>query len=303
MKQTIFSLTGFCLVNLVAGWASGQPTTEPVKLVKPRVYALVAAVGEDFSQVFEVQTTGTHLSPYRRSTTKIPNDILNRVALHSLDMAIAKIDPEGKRIYMALPAAQMDGVASSQRDSVAIGKVVSALESMPQRLEWDRIVVATPAYRALQLSGMASKLQGFGIFSEPLCQAGCGGPRKEDALRTLDSEPPDGVDAVTSEDKTIKARTYFAPFSYIAVWVLDPKTLAVLDKQEGFDNQKLAEPRYKAPLDLDKSDTQKYVAARITSLIELSVGGAVMRSEVNGKHGIVDVGDVKEVTTPDAAKK
>src|SRR4029453_15512760 len=47
--------------------------------------------------------------------------------------------------------------------------------NLPQRLEWDRIVVATPAYRALEQSGVASKLQGFGIFSEPLCQAGCPG--------------------------------------------------------------------------------------------------------------------------------
>jgi hypothetical protein len=174
--------------------------------------------------------------------------------------------------------------------------------NLPQRLEWDRIVVATPAYRALEQSGVASKLQGFGIFSEPLCQAGCPGLSRTDA-RALDSEPPDGVEAVTSEDKAIKARTYFAPFSFITVWILNPKTLMVLDKQQGFDHQKLAEPRDKPPLDLSKNDAQKYVAARIASLIEASVGEAVRRSEVNGKHGEVEVGDVKEVTPADDAAK
>jgi hypothetical protein len=58
------------------------------------------------------------------------------LALHGLDKAIANIDPDSKRIYMALPAAQMAGVAPSEREGVAISKIVSALEKMPQRLEW-----------------------------------------------------------------------------------------------------------------------------------------------------------------------
>jgi len=91
--------------------------------------------------------------------------------LHGLDKAIAHIDPKSKRIYMMLPPAQMDGVAPSQRESVAISEVVSALEKMPERLEWDRIVIATPAYAALDRDRMADKLQGFGLFLQPLCQA------------------------------------------------------------------------------------------------------------------------------------
>ena len=303
MKHAIASLIGFCLLNLVAGWASGQPTMEPGTPVRPRVYALVAAVGEEFSVVHEVQSTGTHLSPYRRTTNNVPDDILNRLALHGLDAAIAKADPGGRRIYLALAAAPMDGVAPPQRESVAIRHVVSALEKMPERLEWDRIVVATPAYLALAQKGVASKLQGFGIFSEPLCQAGCDTPFSKTNSRFLDGEPPDGVEATTSEDKTIKARTYVAPFSYITVWVLDPKTLVVLDKQQEFDNLKLAEPRYKPRLDASETDTQKYLAARIAQTVEASISAAVMRFEINGMHGDVEVGDVKVVTPPDAARK
>ena len=266
------------------------------------MYALVAAVGDDLSFVSEVQSTGTHLSTYRRQRRDVPDNLLNRVALHSLDSAIAKIDPESNRIYLSLSAPGMDGIAPPDRESVAISTIVSALEKMPQRLEWDKIVIAVPAYRTLAVAGVGSKLQGFGIFSEPLCQAGCGGPRFEDAVRGMDPEPPSGVDAVTSEDKAIKTRTYLAPFSNIAVWVVDPKTLEVLDRQQGFDNQKLAEPVYKPRLDLDQSDTQKYVSRRLARLIELSVGQAVMRSEANGRLGKVEVGDVKEVK-PDDAKK
>jgi hypothetical protein len=197
--RSIVTAIGFCLINVATGPAYGQVATEPANSVKPRVYALVAAVGEQFSVLSEVQSTGSHLSPYRRRTIEVPNNILNRLALHGLDKAIANIDPDSKRIYMALPAAQMAGVAPSEREGVAISKIVSELEKMPQRLEWDRIVIATPAYRALELNGLASKLQGFGLFSQPLCQARC-----VDDLHTLGQ---DGVDAVTSEDKTIRART------------------------------------------------------------------------------------------------
>jgi hypothetical protein len=204
------------------------------------------------------------------------------------------------RIYMSAPAQQLDRVAPSQREETAIASVVAALQKMPVRLDWDRILVATPAYRALAKNGLGSKRQGFGVFNEPMCQAGCARLKTTDAYG-LDQEPPDGVEAVTMDDKTIKARTYLAPFSYITVWILDPKTLAVLDKQQGFDSQKLAEPAYKPRLDMDNSDTQKYLANRIFSLIELSIGEAVKRSEAVWRRGVVEVGEPKLV--PEGAGK
>ena len=140
--------------------------------------------------------------------------------------------------------------------------------------------------------GLPSKLQGFGVFSEPRCQTGCDPPRYNGGL---DPEPPGGWEAVTSEDEKIKARIFLAPFSYITVWVLDPKTLAVLDKQQSFDNQKLAERAHKPALDLSKGDAQKYLLGRIASLIELSVGAAVMQSEIRLPRGEVEVGPIKEV--------
>jgi hypothetical protein len=96
--RSIVAAIGFCLINVATGPAYGQAATEPANSVKPRVYALVAAVGEQFSVVSEVQSTDSRLSPYRRRTIEVPNDILNRFALHGLDKAIANIDPDSKRI-------------------------------------------------------------------------------------------------------------------------------------------------------------------------------------------------------------
>jgi hypothetical protein len=299
--RTIALLMGFLLVDLTVGPAHGQDVSESTKSDKPRVYALIAAVGEQFTVVSDVQTTGSHLSPYRRHTTEVQNNILNRITLHSLDAAIAKVDPASKRIYMSLSAPLMDGVEPSRREEIAIGAVVAELKKMPEHAQWDRIVVATPAYRALELHGMASKLQGFGVFSERLCQAGCGN-FLERVPRWLDPEPLDGVDAVTSDNENIKARTFLAPFSYIAIWVLDPATLTVLDKQQGFDNQKLAERHHKPSLDLSQGDTQKYVTGRIVSLIEVSIGAAVMQSEIIARRGKVEVSEPKLVDPPGAKK-
>ena len=300
MRSAIAAI-GMCFGCVAAGSALAQAAGDTTPPGRPRVYALIAAIGEQLTTVSETAHTGSHLSPYRRHTSTVPNDILNRIALHSLDKALDGIDPTGTRIYLSLPAAQVDGVTPSKRDGAAIAAIVEVLQKMPERLEWDRIVVATPAYRALDQNGMPSKLQGFGIFSEGLCKAGCGG-FKDPIPRDLAPEPPDGVDAVTSDDRKIKARDYIAPFSYIEVWVLDPKTLAVLDMQQGFDSVKLAEQSHKPRLDTSKLETQRYLAARMVNLIELSVGEAVKHSEISLPHGAVEIGPVREVD-PEGAKQ
>jgi len=292
---------GFFLASVSAARVLAQEPAAPTTPAKPKVYALLAAIGEDFTLVTEVSRAGTHLSPYRRQTEKVPGDALNRMALYSLDQAVAKIDAAGTRIYMTLPAVSMQGVATSQRAAVAMAKIVAELEKMPQRLQWDRIVVATPAYQALEANGLGSKLQGFGTFAQSQCQAACGGFGLSDHVAAAAAEPPDGVDAVTSEDKAIKARTFLAPFSYIEVWVLDPKTLAVLDEQQSYSSQKLAEPVWK-PLDFDNGTAQKYLAMRIANIIELSIAEAVDRSEINTRRGTVEIGPVKEVQPGDAKR-
>lgn len=288
--RIIVSAIGFCLLTLMPGHAHGQATSQTVNAAKPKVYALVAAIGEKFSIVYAVPRTG-YLEPYRRSTIQVTNNILNRVALQGLDKAIANIDPDSKRIYLALPAARMDEVAPSQRETVAISSIVSALEKMPQRLEWDRIVVVTPAYRAQEVDGMAGKLQGFGVFWQPLCQS-------DVTSCSYGFHPPSGPVALTPENKVIKTNQFVAPFSNIEVWVLDPKTLAVLDKQLEFDNQKLADATARIP-DVSQSVNREFIVSRISSLIELSINEAVKHTELSGK---VEVGEPK-VVNPDDDKK
>jgi hypothetical protein len=297
MMRSIAASLAVSLACMAAGVSHGQAADAPAEPAKPKTYALIAAIGEQFTTVTETARVGTHLSPYRRTTERVPYNILNRLALHGLDKAIVAIDPASIRIYMSLPAAQVDRVTPSKRDSAAIGAVTAELAKMPQRLEWDRIVVATPAFRALARDGMAGKLQGFGVFNEPQCQAGCPNWRVHGS--DVAAEPLDGVDAVASDNTSFKAKTYIAPFSYIKVWVLDPKTLEILDMQQGFDSQKLAEQRHKPALDM--TEWQNYFAGRVVSLIEMSVGEAIMRSEINAPKGVGIVGPIRRIDPDEAA--
>jgi len=121
-----------------------------------------------------------------------------------------------------------------------------------------------------------------------LCQTGCYKPWDE-----INPEPLDGVSALTSDDKTTRARTFVAPFSYINVWVLDPKTLEVLDRQRSLDHQKLAEsvntPR------MSQTEMQAYLARRIIGLIATSAGEAVLRSDATLRRGEVEIRTIKRV--------
>jgi hypothetical protein len=278
--RSVATLLVFCLAYLLTGLSYGQAAAEPSDSGKPKIFALVAAFGDRLGFVTEVQSTGSHLAPYKRATAGVQSGILNRIVLHSLDNAIATIHPDSKRIYLSLSLANVNAAAPSQHETAAIDAIVAALEKMPERLEWDRIVVATPAYRALELDGLAGRMQGFGLFVNPLCH-GCGFNDDGAAVR------PGNVEAVSSEGETIRAQTYVAPFSYIDVWILDPKTLAILDKQERLDNQKLAEPKYK-PVSIN---VEQYLGSRLAGLIDLSISQAVTHSELNSRQGKVEVGE------------
>src|SRR5947208_13602334 len=120
----------------------------------------------------ELRASATHPSRDDLYNIDPSDDVLNRLPLNGLDNATDKLEPESKRIYLTLAFPTMHGVAPPQRETALMSEIQSALKEMPQRLEWDRIVVATPAYGALKKSGIAGKLRGFGLFIEPLCQGG-----------------------------------------------------------------------------------------------------------------------------------
>lgn len=62
------------------------------------------------------------------------------------------------------------------------------------------------------------------------------------------------------------------------VWILDPRTLAVIDQQKVFDSQKLFDPN--TPMGMP---TAEFMAARFTAVVEKSIGRAVDDTVLRGK--------------------
>lgn len=85
---------------------------------------------------------------------------------------------------------------------------------------------------------------------------------------------------------------WVAPFSFISIVVLDPATLAVVDREHVYDHQKLFDPTSDS-LDLGQNLDKKFLAARAVGLIEQSVENAVSRTELAGK---VEIREIREVT-------
>ena len=245
---------------------------------KKPIYALVSAVGDQFSYVRQKESTGSNnIDNNIRRTVKIPNNALNVSVLRGLDSAIAAAHPDSERILIALSAVEMDGVLPQNRESVAIGKIVSALEKYPGRASWEKILVATPKYLQTERAGMGPKLHGLGVYVQPLVGGSMEGLEGEPDIDVSEQGLSDTINP--TDGKKSASKTYIAPFSYIQVYVIDPKTMTVLEKNARHDYQKLHDPNATA-IDVGDSITLGTLAKRVTALAERSAARAVGETEV-----------------------
>ena len=280
-----------CSVTMVG--AQSADATKAATPAPPRSYALVSAVGDRFTYVRQRRSVGSNIiDNFARQELKVANNALNYAVLRGLDQALRESEPDSKRVLMAMNAVQLDGVRAQDRERVSLEKMIAALEPMPQRREWDRIIVVTPSYVFSQHNGMGSKLSGLGVYVQPV-ESG----RLEGENFSGDIDPTlQGESATASPDgKRSQSKLYVAPFSYLQVVTLDAKTLKVINKNPRHDFQKLYDPASTA-LNVENSMSPDFLADKILGLIELSAGRAV-----NENYGAkVEVGDIKPV--PPAAK-
>ena len=219
-----FALTigGLCLATLSAATAQGQPAANMSPSARLKVYALVAAIGDEFSIVSENMNVFSHIEHihFSRRSRTAPDDLLNRLALASLDKAVARLEPDSKRIYLQFGMPRVDGIAASKREDAVLAIIQSQLRDIPERRQWDRILVATPAYRLFDHEGLAvssgnmTRLQGFGVFTQPAT----GGESESFGGK------PFRQHAISPDRKEVKSETFIAPFSYVEIWVLDART-------------------------------------------------------------------------------
>ncbi len=212
---------------------------------------------------------------------------------HRLDAAIAKLDPASRRVYMTLKPGGLKDVAAPSAKAPTIGRIVAALEMTPQRSEWDRIVVVTPTYAATGLEGLPGKLQGPGVFVEPMCQ----GRNRQELVRSrlvhTRTRPPAGPEATTPDDTCHRVNYFVAPFFYVQVWMLNARTFEVIDHQKVFDSRRCYDPK----LGPRQKVSDEFLVAQFAGVIEASVRRAAGDSMLRGQ---VEVGPVREAP-PEAA--
>ena len=265
---------------------------QPVEAPKPKVYALISAVGDQFTIVTQRQSVGSNrLDNYRRELIKVPNNALNTNILNGLDRAIAQRDPGSTRILATLNALEMEGVLPVDREKVAMKKLLAALEKMPQRMEWDTIIVVTPKFQFSARKGMGSKLEGIGIYIQPLE----GGGLTDDGTEILGI---DGEETVTPDGAPGKRSSrYIAPYNYTQTWVFEAKTLRVLETSARYEFQRVYDQNATA-IDIAKSIPIDKLAQVLSNFIERSVARGVGESLPS-----IEIGEIKPVTTDTAKPK
>ena len=273
----------------------------PATAQAPRKIALVAAVGDVFTLVRLRESTGSNIiDNYTRRTIKMPGNALNMSVLKGLDRQIGAAHPDSERVFIALNAAELDGVLPQNREKVAIGKIVAELEKRPDRKDWDKIIVATPKYLFSEREGMGPKLHGLGIYIRP--NLGANSIDDQEGFSQIDLGGVGEEDTINPGDKSKSpSKEYVAPYSYITVYVLDPKTMTVIEKNARHDFQKLYD-RQSTALDIAKNLPLDMLAERAVSLAERSAARAVGETEYGVSVNIKDVPQTP-VAAPPAEKK
>lgn len=290
MKRILLSVAALAMA-LTHATAGAQADAKPA--AKPKNIVLVSAVGDKFTLVRQREQTGSNvIDNFQRKVLKVSDNLFNNIVLRGLERAVTAEEPGAKLVMMALAAAELENVLPQDRENVAIGKIVAVLEKNPDRASWDKIYVVTPRFMLSQYSGMGAKLQGLGVYIQPLTGGsleGSGAAADGDAIREIDPSSSGLSDTLDPEGEGTKSKVFVAPFSYLTMYLIDPKTMKIVERNERHDFRKLFDPKSTA-LDVEKNIDLGFLGENIESLVERSVMKSVRDVEDKAR---VEVGDIK----------
>jgi hypothetical protein len=271
-----FYRAALAAVAMTAGLAMG---VEPPVPEKPRTYALLGAIGSRFEVMHAEQQTGSHIPAWRRQAYAIGGNMLNRLALQGLDRAVASYAPDSRRIYLSMTPARPE-----------IEIVIAELRKM-DRAGWDRIMVALPAYRYHDEAGLATRMRGFGLLAQPLCQSDASFDGTRIGSCNHGFRPPSGPMAHTPSGQDIAANSFAAPYAFVEIVTLDPKTLAVIDRSANYGHRKLADDTAKLDGIIDGSN-KEFLARQIVEVVQASTAEAMANGILKGSVDVLDKGPV-----------
>jgi hypothetical protein len=255
------------------------PTPVPTFSGERPVYALASAIGGQLSHVVAKQSVGSHMDPYDRHTLKMPDHTLDAIVLRGLDRVIARHAPDSERVFMRLNPLLLDDVPPAQREKVAFERLTAEISRWPQRHQWERIVIVTPHYRGFERGGLGSRLHGVGIYVQDLANN-----------TEYDVIEPDGRKGEKQRNR------YIALYYYAQVFVLDARTLEVIESQPWLIDEKIHDSTSTA-IHIGNSLAVETLAGRIEVFAENASNTALSRT----LRGVVEVKEPKKVGPADGA--
>jgi hypothetical protein len=249
---------------------------------KKAVYAIASAIGGQLNYIVAKQQVGSHLDPYERTTLPVLDYTLDAIVMRGIDRVVARRFPDTDRVFMRLNPSQLDGVPPPERERVAFERLTAELQQMPERAQWDRIVVVTPHYRGFERAGLGSKLHGVGMFVQDLND----GSRQDEGPREgkYDVVEPDGTPGAQRRNR------YIALYYYAKLFILDAKTLQVLESSPWLIDEKIHNSNSDA-INIARSLTIEQLSSRLEVFAEKASGEALTRT----LGGIVVPGEIKPV--------
>ena len=161
------------------------------------------------------------------------------------------------------------------------------------RAGWDRIMVALPASRYHDEAGMrgANRMNGFGILTQGMCQSDSS--IRPDRVSSCGHgfRPQFGPEALTPKGEEIAANTFVAPFAFVEIFTLDPRTLAVLDRSANYGHRKLTDETAKADGIL-REENKDFLAAQIVEVVQASTAEAMASGILKGNVDVREKGPV-----------
>ena len=254
---------------------------------KPATYALLSALGNRFEVIHVGQQTGSHLEAAKREAYMADANLINRLVLQGLDRAVKRLDPDSHRVYLSMDPgwdSRYRGPRQKLPDSV-----LRELRKM-DRSSWDRLLVAVPAQRVEDKDGLGRRLQGMGLYVQPQCQSDMGfGNRMGSCENSF--RPASGPEAHTPKGETMAANNFIAPYTFLEVWVMDPRTLEVIDRSTHYGHRKLADDSGNIT-GLIAGWHDDFLATQIVEVVQHAAREAVEDAGLRGKVQVHERGPV-----------
>lgn len=246
---------------------------------KKAVFAIASAIGGQLNYIVARQSVGSHLDPYERTTLAVPDYSLDALVMRGIDRVVARRFPDTDRVFMRLNPSQLEGVPPPDRERVAFARLTAELQQMPERAGWDRIVVVTPHYRGFERAGLGSRMHGVGVFVQ--------GQNNDSAERQGNYEviEPDGTPG------RMRKNNYIALYYYAKLFILDARTLQVLEESPWLIDEKINNTSSDA-VNIAKSLTIEQLSSRLEVFAEKASGEALNKT----LRGTIVPGEIKPVS-------